>query len=151
MSRRSRVTLVGAVFFATMAFAGCMGLVQIDVSGVWQGQLLWTGGPASGFTSPISLDLLQDDRQVYGTITLLGPGSLPFPIEISHGQTTGTSVHIEASGINDIVAPPVTVAISLDGTAADGTLSGTGEQTIGSNTYPFSWTADLVAPPPTEP
>jgi hypothetical protein len=148
VTRLQKAIVVRIVLFATVVLTGCVAIVRIDLTGTWAGLLQWTEGPSAGFTSPISLDVVHDNRDVSGTVTLMGPGSQPFPLTISSGRTNARSVRLNASGTLDSVTPPVVVSVSLDGDFDASNMSGTGSQTFGGNTYRFTWEVVRVSGPP---
>jgi hypothetical protein len=138
--------LIGAV----IVLSGCLSIVRIDLTGTWAGSLLWTDGPSAGFTSPISLDLVHENRDVSGTVTLTGPGSQPFDLPITDGRTSARSVRLDASGTLDVVSPPVDVEIELSGSFESASMSGSGTQTIDGNEYGFTWEVTRTSGPPQE-
>ena len=65
MSKRVRGIIIGMVFIAVFAIAGCIGVDPIDVSGGWTGFMTWAeGDPNAGFTAPIALALVQEGQTV---------------------------------------------------------------------------------------
>lgn len=148
MTRLQKAVLARVVLFTALTLSGCVLLVSVDITGEWAGTLLWTDGPSSGFTSSISLALTHENRDVLGTVTLMGPGSQPFDLAISTGRTSARSVRIDASGVIDVITPPRNVAISLDGDFDEDQMSGTGSQTVDGNTYQFTWEAVRISGPP---
>ena len=147
MTHLQKVILARVVLFAALTLGGCAFLVSVDVTGEWAGTLLWIDGPSSGFTSSISLTLTHENRNVSGTVTLMGPGSQPFDLAISSGRTSARSVRIEASGVADVLTPPRNVSISLDGDFDEDQMSGAGLQTIDGNTYQFTWELVRISAP----
>ena len=151
MKRITRVLIVRLVMLAALMLPGCITAVRIDISGLWTGEMIWTDGPATGFATPLSLDVVQEGGQVGGVVILSGPGAQSFNADIFNGRVSGHSVEIDASGVNDLIDPPVNVSVSLDGEATETVISGTGSQTMGSETYHFTWSVQFVAPPPEAP
>jgi len=146
-SRFQKRMIVQLIGFAVLFLSSCLFSPPIDISGRWDGWITWTDGPAAGFTSPITLALLHENRAVSGTITLIGPGSQPFDLPITQGSASGSTLFLTASGTNENIVPPVSVSITLDGDYDATGMSGTGSQTIDGNTYHFTWEATLSAPP----
>ncbi|MGB2982934.1 MAG: hypothetical protein WBC63_03625 [Candidatus Bipolaricaulia bacterium] len=148
MSRLQRAILVRVVLFVAIVLGGCVSPVRIDLTGTWEGTLLWTEGQSTGFRSPISLDLTHVDRDLSGTVILMGPGSQPFDLTISGGRTSARSIRVEASGVIDQIDPPLSVSISLDGDFDETRMSGTGSQTFAGSTYEFTWEMVRISGPP---
>jgi len=140
-----RLLLAGIV-----ALTGCGPASRIDLTGTWTGQLTWTSGPATGFTSPITLSLVHEDDRITGTVTLTGPASQTFDIEIASGRARSRTIEIHATGMNPLVTPPVAVSLDLDGDYSEAEMSGTGSQTIGGTIYQLTWEAVLTWAPPAE-
>jgi len=147
MKSSQRVGLVVAVLAGILALSGCFGFIPVDVAGTWSGLITWTSGPATGFTSPITLTLDQQEKetQITGDIGLMGPGSKPFSIPITDGTAGNGSFTIHAAGVMDVITPPVNLQIDLDGTRAGNELSGTGTQTNNNVPYTFDWHVTLQA------
>jgi len=137
----ARLLLLAAFWLSGCSFFSA----PIDISGFWQGQIQWTTGPATGFVSPISLDLVHDGRELSGTITLAGPSATSFDLTITEGRARTVSMSLEASGVLAIT-PPQTVTLELEGDFLETRMSGTGSQTINGTTYELTWEATLVAP-----
>ncbi len=146
MSRLKKRFIVQGIGLAILLLTSCFFAPPIDISGVWSGWITWTDGPAAGFTSPITLDLVHEDRTLSGTITLIGPGSQPFDLPITQGTASRSSLFITASGVNDNITPPVSVSITLEGEYDATEMSGTGSQTVDGNTYRFTFAASLPTP-----
>lgn len=150
MSTSRKRLLVRLALTVAVFASGCSALITVNVTGGWGGNLTWTTGPGTGFTSPFSLDLAQVEKDISGTITLIGRATETYTINITFGRATGSTVEFTASGVNDVIAPAVNVTFDFDG-ESDGTeMSGTGTANIDGNVYEFTWTATLVAPPPAE-
>jgi hypothetical protein len=150
MSRSRKRLLVRLAFTVALFASGCSALVTVNVTGGWAGDMTWTTGPATGMTQPFSLDLAQVEKDIAGTITLIGRATETYTINITFGRATGSTVEFTASGVNDVITPAVNVTFDFDG-ESDGTeMSGTGSANINGTTYEFTWTATLVAPPPAE-
>lgn len=119
----------------------CALFPTIDVTGTWTGLLTWAeGDPLAGFTSPITLVLVQEEKTITGEIQLVG-GSTSFTLTINSGKAQGQSFTISASGQYEGVSPPAAVTISLQGTGDEEQLSGTGTQTIDGVPHNFTWQA----------
>lgn len=146
MSKLQKALVARFLLLAAFWLSGCSFLSSpIDISGLWVGSIQWTDGPGAGFTSPITLDLVHEDRDLSGTVTLVGPGSTSYDLEITDGKARTVSMSLEASGqLQTTTVQEVT--IELDGDFLETRMSGTGEQTINGNTYRLTWEAVLVAP-----
>jgi len=147
MKRTRSVIVVVAVLAGMLGLTGCFAFAPVDVAGTWSGSITWTSGPATGFTSPITLTLVQEEKetQITGEIGLMGPSSKPFSIPIDEGTAGNGTFTIHAVGEMDVITPHVNVQIDLQG-KRDGTkLSGTGTQTNGGSPYTFTWKATLQA------
>jgi len=129
--------LLGVLGFAV----ACALFPTIEVTGTWTGRLTWAeGDPLAGFTSPITLVLMQEEKTITGEIQLAG-GSTFFTLTINSGKAQGQSFTISASGQYEGVSPPAVVTISLQGTGDEEQLSGTGTQTIDGVPHNFAWQA----------
>ncbi len=145
---RSHKRLLARLGFAVALFAtGCSALVTVNVTGGWVGDITWTSGPAAGISQPFSLDLVQDGKDITGTITLTSHSTYTYTIDITFGRATGSSIEFTASGVNDQVPSPVDVAFDFDGEAGDTEMFGTGTANIEGTPYEFTWAATLVTPP----
>lgn len=146
MSRVQKAIIARVLLFAAFWLSGCSFFSSpINVSGLWQGQLQWTDGPAATFTSPIALDFVHEDRDLSGIVTIDGPGSEPFDLEITQGSARTHTMSLEASGVLAIT-PSQNVTIELDGDFHETQMSGTGTQTINGTAYHFTWEAVLIVP-----
>jgi len=124
LSKLQRAIIARLLLLAAFWLSGCSFFSSpINISGLWQGQLQWTDGPGAGFTSPITFDFVHDGRQLSGTVTLMGPGSTPFDLDITQGSARTHTMSLEASGVVPI-DPPQTVAIELDGDFHNDQMSG---------------------------
>ncbi len=145
MPHRRKAILARLIVFAALCLSGCSFLsTPIDLSGGWQGHLEWTSGPV-GIQSPIALDLVHDGRHLSGTITLMGPGSTSFDLQIEEGTARYPSLSLRAAGVLPI-DPPQQVLVDLEGDFDASRMSGTGTQTVNGTTYTLVWEAVLVAP-----
>jgi len=148
MAKRVRGIVIGMIFIVVFAIAGCIGVDPIDVSGGWTGFMTWAeGDPNAGFTTPITLALVQEGQTVSGAVGLMGPGSNPFSLSITSGSVRGHSVSIEAAGTLDLIPQPVNITISLTGDSDGERMSGSGTQTIDEVPHPFTWEVMLTSPP----
>lgn len=146
MTKRRKAIIVRLLLLAVFWLSSCTLLSPpINVSGLWVGNIQWTDGPGAGFTSPISLDLVHVDKDLSGTVRLVGPASLSYDLTISHGRTRTASMSLDASGTLP-TNPPQNVTIDLDGDLLETQMSGTGTQTINGSTYHLTWEVVLVAP-----
>lgn len=146
MTKLQKAIIARGLLLVVCWLSGCTFLSPpADISGLWTGNLQWTDGPAATFTGPIALDLLQEDRDLSGTVTVDGPGSAPLALSISSGRARTASMTLEASGTLT-TNPPQTVTVELDGDFHGSDMSGTGSQTINGTTYHFTWEAVLIVP-----
>ena len=147
MKRWRRFIVIAAMLLGILALSGCFGFIPVDVVGTWSGFITWTSGPATEFTSPITLTLDQEEKEteITGDIGLMGPGSNPFSIPITDGTAGNGSFTIEAAGVMNVITPPVNVEIDLEGKRDGITLSGTGTQTNDGVPYTFDWHVTLQA------
>jgi hypothetical protein len=144
---RWKIVITRAALLVAFVLSGCMFSATIDVTGHWAGTLQYTTGPAAGFTYPIALDLIYDNRDLTGTITLVSHGTNTFELPINSGQARSSGLHIDAFGTNPHVEPSPTVSITLEGQVDAATMSGDGTQVVDGVTYEFTWEASFV---PTE-
>ncbi len=145
MSKLQKAIIARLLLLAVFWLSGCSFFSSpIDISGVWEGHIEWTTGFA-GIQSPITLDLVHDGRELSGTVTLMGPGSAPFDLDITQGSARTHTMSLEASGALPI-NPPQAVAIELDGDFHNTQMSGTGTQTVNGTTYQLIWEVVLIAP-----
>jgi len=144
--RRMRSVIVAVAMLAGLA--GCFGLSLVNVAGVWGGFITWTSGPATGFTSPVTLTLDQEEKktQITGEIGLMGPGSQPFSIPITDGTAGNGWFTVHAVGVMKVITPNVNVQIDMEGKRDGSELSGTGTQTNDGVAHTFDWRATLAAP-----
>lgn len=150
MKRIHKIILARLALFAVLALSGCISLTPIDLTGGWAGTLVWTSGPFPGITSTISLELVHENRDLAGTVTLMGPGSQPFGISITDGRTQARSLRLEASGTMTLLTPFVSVSLTLEGDFDETAMSGTGTQKNDGQEYTFTWEAVRISGPPEE-
>lgn len=150
MTRLQKALAVRIAFLVVFLLSGCSAITPIDLTGGWSAQLLWTSGPANGFVSPFTMDLVLESRTLSGSLRLPGPGAQTFELPIGTGQAKGSTMTLTASGTNPLVTPSPTVSITLDGDYTADAMSGTGSQTVDGNTYTFTWEAVRVSGPPAE-
>ncbi len=145
--RWRNLAIVVAVLVSILGLAGCFGLTLVNVAGTWSGFITWTSGSATGFTSPMTLTLVQEekDTQITGEIGLMGPGSKLFSIPITEGTAGNGTFTIHAFGVMDVITPHANVQIDLTGKRDGDVLSGTGTQTNDGVPYTFDWSATLQA------
>ncbi|GAG36750.1 unnamed protein product, partial [marine sediment metagenome] len=91
-------TKASAAMFLLLGLLGlvvaCALFPTIDVTGAWTGLLAWAeGDPLAGFTSPITLVLVQEEKIITGEIQLAG-GSTSFTLTINSGKAQGQSFTI---------------------------------------------------------
>jgi len=137
----ARVLLLAVFWLSGCSFFSS----PINISGLWAGNMQWIDGPAALLMSPITLDLVHENRDLSGTITLTGPGSAPFDLDITDGRARTVSMSLEASGVLPI-NPPQLVTLKLEGDFLETEMSGTGTHTVNGTTYHLTWEAGLVAP-----
>jgi hypothetical protein len=127
-----------------LSLSACFGLSLIDIAGTWSGYMSWTTGPATGFETPITLVLEQEEEstQITGSVSLT-VGTESFSIPITEGIAGNGSFTIEAIGIIDVAAQQIEVQIELKGGRNGDVLSGTGTQRNDGVPYTFNWTATL--------
>ena len=145
MKRTHSIIVSIAVLIGILGISGCFALSPIDAAGTWSGFITWTSGPATGFTSPLTLTLAQEKTEITGEIGLMGPGSKPFSIPITAGTAGSNQLTIHAAGSMDVITPSVNVQIDLEGKRDGNVLSGTGTQTNDGVPYTFDWSATLQA------
>jgi hypothetical protein len=150
VSKLQKAIIARVLLLAAFWLSGCSFFSSpIDISGLWVGTIQWTDGPAAQLVSPITLDLVHEGRDLSGTVTLTGPASTSFDLDITDGRARTFSMSLEATGTLPI-NPPLDVTIKLDGdflqTQIGMEMSGTGTQTVNGTTYRFTFEAVLVAP-----
>lgn len=146
MSKLQKAIVARVLLFAMFWLSGCSFFSSpTDISGLWIGEITWTDGPGTGFTSPLTLDLIHENRDLSGTATLVGPGSMSFDLGIANGYARTATMSLDASGALP-TNPPQSVTISLDGDFHEAQMSGTGSQTVNGTTYHLTWEAVLIAP-----
>lgn len=146
MSKLQKAIIARVLLLAVFWLSGCSFLSSpVNITGLWIGDITWTDGPGAGFKSPISLDLVHENRDLSGTITLVGPGSASFDLNLSDGRARTVSMSLKASGTLPM-NPPQNVTIDLDGDFLETQMSGTGTQKINGTTYHLTWEAVLVVP-----
>jgi len=147
VSRLQKAIIARVLLLAVFWLSGCSFFSSpINISGVWSGTLLWTDGPAATFTGPLTLDLVHEDRDLSGTVTIDGPGSEPLELDIDDGYARTHTMSLEASGVVAGTTPQ-NVTFEIEGDFLESQMSGTGSQTINGATYHFTWEAVLIAPP----
>jgi len=145
MMRRQDKRWVAGIGIALLCLlCGCTAIVPIDLSGTWAGQISWLTGPATGLSSPLSLNLAHENRIISGTVTLTSSQET-FDITIDNGRSTGSTLIIEASGTNNLVTPPAVVLLDLSGGFDSTNMAGTGTQTINGTVYEIEWSATLMS------
>jgi len=148
VKRIHKIIAVRVALVATLLLSGCVSIAPIDPTGTWSGTLTWTDGPANGLTYPLTLQLLDEETETRGTVTLMGPGSQLFDLTIWDAAVHAHSILVEASGTMSLVNPPIRVAVRLDGDFDEMNMSGTGEQTADGRTYAFTWQLVRITPIP---
>ncbi len=104
----------------------------------------WTTGPATGFETPITLMLEQEEKstQITGSVGLT-VGTETFSIPITEGIAGNGSFMVQATGMVDVATQQIEVQIELEGKRNGDILSGTGTQTNDGVPYTFDWTASM--------
>ncbi|MFC2081889.1 hypothetical protein ACFLSF_03175 [Candidatus Bipolaricaulota bacterium] len=147
MSMRWKALTVRIVLFAVVWLSGCTLSLPIDITGQWSGTLTYTSGPATGFNYPLTLNLVYDDRDVTGTITLVSHGPFTFDLPINSGRAKNPDIRLDAFGTNPHVVPSPTVSVAMEGRYDAESMSGKGTQTVDGVTYEFTWAVSFVPPP----
>lgn len=151
MTKLKKALIVRAVLLIAFIATGCTGSIMLDITGIWEGTLTWTSGPATGLSSRLSLDLTHEGNDLTGTATLVSHASQTFDIEITQGRARNRSLTVEASGTNTLVNPPAAVELSLTGDYNDTQMVGTGTLEVNGTSYEIDWELTLVwAPTPEE-
>jgi len=136
--------VVVLLFGILSSVVACALFPTIDVTGTWTGLLTWAeGDPLAGFTSPITLVLVQEEKTITGEVQLAS-GLTYFTLTIDSGKAQGESFTISASGQYEGVSPPAAVTVSIQGTGDETQLSGTGTQTIDGVPHNFTWQVSPV-------
>jgi len=144
VTKTKALVVVVLLFGILSSVVACALFPTIDVTGTWTGLLTWAeGDPLAGFTSPITLVLVQEKKTITGEVQLAS-GLTYFSLTITSGKAQGQSFTISASGLYEGVVPPAAVTISLQGTGDEEQLSGTGTQTIDGVPHNFSWEVSLT-------
>lgn len=147
MSRWQRV-LVARVLIVSCAFLwGCFFSASVNLTGTWVGTMQWSSGPASGVSYPIVLDLVHENRELSGAVTLRSHGDSTFDLPVVQGSAHNMSLSLVARGNNPWVPGTPTVEFRIDGTFDQTGMSGDGTQSVDGNVYTFTWTAVLTTEP----
>lgn len=145
MTKTKASAVVLLLFGILSSVVACALFPTIDVTGTWTGLLTWAeGDPLAGFTSPITLVLVQEEKAITGEVQLAAGGAASFTLTITSGSAQGQSFTISASGQYEGVSPPAAVTVSLQGTGDEEQLSGMGTQTIDGVPHSFTWQASVT-------
>jgi len=147
MTRWVKALVVRVLIFLCLFLWGCFFSPPINITGTWIGSMEWTSGPAAGLVYPIVLDLMHEDREVTGTVTLPSHAALTFEIPIVQGSARNVNLSLVARGTNPWVPSEPTVEFTIEGRFDQTTVSGEGTQSIDGTTYTFDWEAVLVTEP----
>jgi len=147
MSMRWKAMIARFVLFGIVWLVGCTFSLPIDISGQWTGTLEYTSGPAAGFVYPLSLNLVYNNRDLTGTVTLVSHGAFTFELPINSGRATNPDIRLDAFGTNPHAVPAPTVSVTLEGRYDAESMSGEGSQTVDGVTYELTWQATFVPPP----
>ena len=147
MSRWLKAVVARILIFLCLFLWGCFLSPPVNISGTWTGTMEWTSGPATGFVQLFSLNLVHEDREVTGTVTLPSPGGLSFNLPIGQGSARTANLSIVATGTNPQVTPVPTVEFRIDGQYEQSVMSGKGTQSIDASVYSFDWEAVLITEP----
>jgi len=150
MSKANKVIVVRVVMLATLFLWGCFFSVSINITGIWDGTMEWTSGPATGIAYPVLFDLAHEGREVTGTITLHSHGEYTFEIPIVQGSARGGSISLIARGDNPWVPGEPTIEFEITGHYDQSAMSGDGTQSIDGTTYEFTFSVVLTTEPVTE-
>lgn len=150
MRKMTKAIVVRIALLATLFLWGCFFSITINITGVWQGELEWTSGPATGFVYPILLDLTHEGREVTGTVTLVSHSQYTFEIPVVQGSARSGNISLVARGTNPWVPGEPTIEFTIDGDYDQTAMTGEGTQSIDGTTYEFTYTAVLTTEPVTE-
>jgi len=146
VSKLQKAVVARILLFALFWLSGCSFFsTPINISGLWEGTITWTSGPATGIETILRLDLLHEDRDLSGAVTLGGPGGTSYQLAIESGTARTVSMTLTASGVLPI-NPPQDVRLTLSGDFLGDEMSGTGTQMINGVPYTITWVAHLTAP-----
>ncbi|MCK5586074.1 hypothetical protein KAJ02_08380, partial [Candidatus Bipolaricaulota bacterium] len=99
------------------------------------------------FVYPIVLNLVHENRELAGIVTLPSHSSLTFEIPIVQGSARSVNLSLVARGTNPWITPEPTIEFGIEGQFDQTTMSGEGTQSIDGTTYIFDWQAVLVTEP----
>lgn len=144
--RKWQKALVARLLMLSSLFLwGCFFSAPIDITGTWVGTMEWTSGPASSFVYGFSMNLLLDNKEVTGTVTLPSHAGLTFDVPIVQGRARSVNLSLIARGPNPHLQDTPTVEFEIEGRYGPTSMSGEGTQTIDGVTYTFDWEAELIA------
>ena len=147
MSRWQKAIVARVLTFLCLFLWGCFFSTPVNITGTWIGTMEWTSGPASGFVYSIVLDLVHENRELTGTVTLPSHSSLSFEIPIVQGSARSVNMSLVARGPNPWITPEPTIEFEIEGQYEQAIMSGEGTQSIDGTTYTFDWQAVLVTEP----
>ena len=147
MSRWHKALVVRVLVFLCLFLWGCFFSTPVNITGTWMGSMEWTSGPAAGLVYPLILDLMHENRELAGTVTLPSHSSLTFEIPIVQGSARSVNLSLVARGTNPWITPEPAIEFEIEGQFDQTTMSGEGTQSIDGTTYTFDWQAALVTEP----
>jgi len=92
--------------------------------------------------------LTHEDRNLSGTVNLMGPGSQPFALQITDGVADAHGIEIHATGTLNAGGSAIAVSILLVGDYDEAAMSGSGTQTFSDKSYGFTWELVRISGPP---
>lgn len=145
MSKKAFI-LITIASISLLGLSACLGIGLIDVAGTWSGYITWTSGPASGFDSPLTLVLEQEEKstEITGAVGLTA-GTEQFSIPITEGIAGNGVFTVTATGQASIAGQDMVISVVLEGQRNGDVLTGTGTQTNDGAPYTFDWSAAMQA------
>ena len=147
MSRWHKVLITRVLVFLCLFLWGCFFSAPVNITGTWIGTMEWTSGPATSFVYPIVLNLVHEDRELTGTVTLLSHATLSFELPLVQGSARSVNMSLVARGTNPWITPEPTIEFEIEGRFDQTAISGEGTQSIDGTIYEFEWQAALVTEP----
>lgn len=147
MSRWHKALVARVMVFLSLFLWGCFFFAPVNITGTWIGTMEWTSGPATGFVYPIVLNLVHENRELTGTVTLPSHAALSFELPIVQGRARSVTMSLVAQGTNPWITPEPTIEFDIEGRFEQTAMSGEGTQSIDGTTYEFEWQAALVTEP----
>ncbi len=147
MSRWQKALVARVLTFLCLFLWGCFFFTPVNITGTWVGTMEWTSGPASGLVYPITLNLVHENRELTGTVTLPSHSLLSFDIPIIQGTARSANMSLVARGPNPWITPEPMIEFEIEGEFDQTTASGEGTQSIDGTIYSFDWQAILTTEP----